>query len=76
MAVGLHAPLAAVTVVHAVTPHRGDDIGQADIASSLGMVWRTDALPYCEARRRLKRWYANDPVAQSLRGGVFASGRA
>jgi hypothetical protein len=40
------------------------------------MVWRTDALPYCEARRRLKRWYANDPAAQSLRGGVYASGRA
>ena len=74
--IGLTHPRLGVTTVHAVTPHRGDDMGQAAFAAQYGMSWRTDAPRYRTAMRRLNQWYGNDALARTLRGGTFASGRA
>lgn len=74
--IGVHRAAPGMTIVHAVTPHPGDDMGQRAIADSLGMTWRTDAPPYRDAMQRVASWYGADPVARELRGGVFASGRA
>lgn len=76
VSIGLHRALTGVTTVHAVTPHRGDDMGQAAIAAQLGMTWRSDAPSYRESMQRISAWYRDDATACELRGGVFASGRA
>ena len=74
--IGLHRARAGVTIVQAVTPHRGDDMGQQAITDQLGMAWRRDAPSYREAMRHVDTWYRGDTIARRLRGGVFASGRA
>ncbi|MES3035477.1 MAG: NAD(P)-dependent oxidoreductase [Gemmatimonadota bacterium] len=74
--IGLTHPHLGVATVHAVTPHRGDDMGQAAFAAQYGMAWRTDAPRYRVAMRRLKQFYGADTLARTLRGGTFASGRA
>lgn len=76
IAIGIARPPAGLTIVHAVTPHAGDDMGQAAFAQRTGMQWRSDAPAYRESRARLASWYGDDVVARALRGGVFASGRA
>ncbi|MDQ6612730.1 MAG: NAD(P)-dependent oxidoreductase [Gemmatimonadota bacterium] len=73
--VGLTRDAPGVTKVHAVTPHRGDDLGQRAFAARFGITWSI-APTRAAANKRLASWYGNDPVAIALRGGVFASGQA
>ncbi len=74
--IGVHGAPVGMTTVHAVTPHRGDDMGQSEITARFGMRWRTDAPTYRDAMQRIAQWYGEDAIAREFRGGVFASGRA
>ena len=76
VAIGMHRARAGVTVVHAVSPHRGDDLGQREVTDHFGMAWRRDAPAYRDAMRRVDAWYRDDTIARQFRGGVFASGQA
>lgn len=76
VAIGLHHRPVGVATVHAVTPHRGDDMGQRAFSAASGMRWRNDAPSYRAAMQRVAEWYGDDATARLLRGGVFASGRA
>ena len=73
--IGLNCEFAGAPVVHAVTPHRGDDMQQHAFAKTFGMTW-SDAPSYRNAMKRVAQWYGNDAMARQYRGGVFASGRA
>lgn len=73
--IGLSQQLDGATLVHAVTPHRGDDMGQRNFAEATGMQW-SKAPSYSDAMKRVPQWYGTDEVARRFRGGVFASGRA
>ena len=73
--IGLSQQLPGAVIVHAVTPHLGDDLGQDAFSDATGMRW-SKAPSYADAMKRVPQWYRNDTVAQQYRGGVFASGRA
>lgn len=73
--IGLVQHWRGAVVVHAVTPHRDDDLGQGLFSESTGMRWST-APSYADAMSRVPQWYGTDEVAHLYRGGVFASGRA
>lgn len=69
----LEHPAMRFEIVSAVAPHRGDALGQDDVARRFSVRWQEPGPPYDAACARVPRFFGPDPIAGWRRGGSMAS---
>ncbi len=63
-------------VWHALTDGEADDPTHEELARRFGFEFSLRSTHVSDQTEALRRWYPDDEVARTFRGGIFASGRA
>ncbi|MFO1430862.1 MAG: NAD(P)-dependent oxidoreductase [Candidatus Competibacteraceae bacterium] len=71
--IGLEHPELHYEIFHAVAEYTGIDLGQDRARDVYGWICREPGGDYATAQAGITRWFPDDPIAQRVRGGEFAS---